>query len=65
LREVSGWWRTAHARLVFPIPPPPRMAILEEGRQSVLIMSSNSDSRPWKILGFDGSIENEFELGNL
>jgi hypothetical protein len=25
-------------------------------------MADTSDSRPWKIFGSDGSIENEFEL---
>jgi hypothetical protein len=28
-------------------------------------MLSNSDSRPWKIFGIDGNIENEFELEEM
>jgi hypothetical protein len=60
--EVSGWWRTAWARLVLPIPPPPKMAILGDCWQRIFIRASNSDLRPWKILGFGGNIENEFEL---
>jgi hypothetical protein len=59
---VSGWWRTALARLVFPIPPPPRIAILADCPPIISIIFPNSDSRPWKILGFEGNNENEFEL---
>jgi hypothetical protein len=46
LAKVSGWWRTALARLVLPIPPPPRMAIHAGCWLSIFIILSNSDSRP-------------------
>jgi hypothetical protein len=38
------------------------MAILGDCWQRIFIRASNSDLRPWKILGFGGNIENEFEL---
>jgi hypothetical protein len=60
--EVSEWCKTALARLVFPIPPPPRIAILGDSWLSTFMIFSTSDSRPWKILGFEGNIENEVEL---
>ena len=49
------------ARLVLPIPPPPRNAI--QGVSCLrILMISNSVSQPWKILGLEGSNENEFKL---
>ncbi|KAF8212942.1 hypothetical protein K438DRAFT_1805302, partial [Mycena galopus ATCC 62051] len=64
LEAMSGWCSAALAKVVLPIPPPPRMAILGDFSLSKLRTSSNSCSRPWNILGFAGNIENELELGD-
>jgi hypothetical protein len=38
------------------------MAILGDAWLSIFMMFSTSDSQPWRILGFEGSIENDVEL---
>ncbi len=53
---------TALARLVLPMPPPPRIATLGEAWLRVFIISANSNSRPWNILCFEGSKQNDVEL---
>jgi hypothetical protein len=59
---ISGWCKTALARDVYPMPPAPKIAILGIPVLKKWRMSKSSDSRPWKILGSDGSIEIELEL---
>jgi hypothetical protein len=59
---MSGWCRTALARLVFPIPPAPKIAILGVSCVKALRIVFISDSRPWNIFGSDGNIDNELEL---
>ncbi|KAF8164585.1 hypothetical protein K438DRAFT_1857674, partial [Mycena galopus ATCC 62051] len=45
LEAMSGWCNAALARVVLPIPPPPRMAILDGFSLSKLRTSSNSCSQ--------------------
>jgi hypothetical protein len=56
---------TALARVVFPIPPAPKMAILGVPWLNDPKISESSVSRPWNILGSEGSIEIELELGEV
>ena len=59
---ILRWWRNVLDRLVFPIPPGPRIIILGDSWPIEPRVSANSDSRPLNILGFAGNVENEFEL---
>jgi hypothetical protein len=59
---VSVWCNTTFARLVFPIPPGPKIAILGLFRCKRPTSPATSGSLPWKIFGSDGSIERELEL---
>jgi hypothetical protein len=53
------------ARLVFPIPPIPKIAIRGVSWLKALSMSETSDSRPWKIFGPDGNSDSESELDRI
>jgi hypothetical protein len=62
LASTWGLWSAAVARLVFPIPPAPRMATWADSWIRMLTTSSSSDWRPWKIFGMAGSRLNDPEL---
>jgi hypothetical protein len=59
---TSSRWRTARARLVFPIPPGPRITIRGDSLLRMSTISCNSGSRPWNICEGGGSNEMEGEL---
>jgi hypothetical protein len=52
-------------RLVFPIPPAPKMAILGASWLKDWSIANSSDSRPWNIFGSGGNNAKEFELDNI
>jgi hypothetical protein len=52
-------------RLVFPIPPAPKIAILGASRLKAWMIKDISDSRPWNIFGSGGSNAKEFVLDNM
>lgn len=62
LLVISVWWIIARARLVFPIPPAPKIATLAVPWPRIRSICDSSDSGPWNIFGSDGSIEIELEL---
>jgi hypothetical protein len=62
---ISLWWTIALARLVFPIPPAPKIAILGVPCLKCWRISEISDVRPWKIFGSDGSLEIELKLKDI
>jgi hypothetical protein len=59
---MAGWCSAAIAKVVFPIPPGPRMDPREASARRLLIRCLSSLSRPWNIFGEDGSREREPEL---
>jgi hypothetical protein len=65
LVRISWWWRMAFAKLVFPIPPVPKIEILGVPRVNISRRLATSASRPWKTFGSDGSRERELELNRL
>jgi hypothetical protein len=62
LASTSGLWRAAVARLVFPIPPVPRIAMQAESCNRMFTTSCSSFSQPWKICGEGGSRLKDLEL---
>jgi hypothetical protein len=60
--STCGLTRAAMARLVFPIPPAPRIAMWEDSCIKILTTCWSSASRPWKIWGQGGSSPKDPEL---